>query len=168
MEKSNTPNNYAAAIAVFEVKYLMLKILDRYLLKKFLGTFGFVVLILVSIVCVIDFTEKNDDFLEHQLGAGEILAYYLDYIPYLASLITPITVFIAVVFVTSKLANNTEIVAMLSGGVSFRRLLLPYFIGSSLIAVASFFLNGWVIPNANKDRIAFEQTYIKSPFYFDD
>lgn len=168
MEKSDTPDNYAAVITVFEVKYPMLKILDRYLLKKFLGTFGFVVLILVSIVCVIDFTEKNDDFLEHQLGGMEILVYYLDYIPYLASLITPITVFIAVVFVTSKLANNTEIVAMLSGGVSFRRLLLPYFIGSSLIAVVSFFLNGWIIPNANKDRIAFEQTYIKSPFYFDD
>ena len=146
----------------------MLKILDRYILKKFLGTFGFVVLLLVSIVCVIDFTEKNDDFLEHQLGGGEILAYYLDYIPYLASLITPITVFIAVVFVTSKLAGNTEIVAMLSSGVSFPRLLVPYFIGSSLIAIVSFFLNGWVIPNANKDRIAFEQTYIKSPFYYDE
>ncbi|MEQ9439297.1 MAG: LptF/LptG family permease [Cyclobacteriaceae bacterium] len=145
-----------------------MKILDRYLLKKFLGTFGFVVLLLVSIVCVIDFTEKNDDFLEHQLNAGQILGYYLDYIPYLASLITPITVFIAVVFVTSKLASNTEIVAMLSSGVSFRRLLVPYFLGSSLIAIVSFGLNGWVIPNANKDRIAFEQQYIKSPFYYDE
>ena len=123
---------------------------------------------MVSIVCVIDFTEKNDDFLEHQLGGGEILAYYLDYIPYLASLNTPITVFIAVEFVTSKLAGNTEIVAMLSSGVSFPRILVPYFIGSSLIAIVSFFLNGWVIPNANKDRIAFEQTYIKSPFYYDE
>ncbi|MGD1892465.1 MAG: LptF/LptG family permease [Cyclobacteriaceae bacterium] len=146
----------------------MLKILDRYILKKFLGTFGFVVLLLVSIVCVIDFTEKNDDFLEHQLAAGKIIAYYLDYIPWLASLITPITVFIAVIFVTAKLAGNTEIVAMLSSGVSFPRLLVPYFIGSSLIAAVSFFLNGWVIPNANKDRIAFEQQYIKSPFYYDE
>ncbi len=145
-----------------------MKIIDQYVLKKFLGTFGFVVLLLVSIVSVIDFTEKNDDFIENNLEAGEILLYYLDFIPYVASLITPITVFIAVVFVTSKLAGNTEIIAVLSSGVSFRRFLFPYFLGSCLIAGLSFWLNGWVIPNANKDRIAFEVKYVKSPFYYDE
>ena len=145
-----------------------MKIIDQYVLKKFLGTFLFVVLLLVSIVSVIDFTEKNDDFLENKLGTLEILKYYLDFVPYVASLITPITVFIAVVFVTSKLAGNTEIIAILSGGVSFRRLLFPYFLGACLIAGVSFWLNGWIIPNANKSRIAFELKYVKSPFYFDE
>ena len=145
-----------------------MKIIDQYVLKKFLGTFLFVVLLLVSIISVIDFTEKNDDFLEHKLGTLEILRYYLDFIPYVASLITPITVFIAVVFVTSKLAGNTEIIAILSGGVSFRRLLFPYFLGACLIAGVSFWLNGWIIPNANKSRIEFELKYVKSPFYFDE
>ena len=145
-----------------------MKIIDKYVLKKFLGTFGFVVFLLVSIVSVIDFTEKNDDFIENNLGAREIALYYLNFIPYVASLITPITVFIAVVFVTSKLAGNTEIIAVLSSGVSFRRLLFPYFLGACLIAGLSFWLNGWVIPNANKDRIAFEVKYVKSPFYYDE
>ncbi|MFP4089885.1 MAG: LptF/LptG family permease [Cyclobacteriaceae bacterium] len=145
-----------------------MKIIDLYIIRKFLGTFIFVVLLLVSVVSVIDFTEKNDDFLEHKLGALEIISYYIDFIPYVASLITPITVFIAVVFVTAKLAGNTEIIAILSSGVSFRRLMLPYMIGASFIAGASFLLNGWVIPNANKDRIAFELKYVKSPFYNDE
>lgn len=145
-----------------------MKIIDRYLLKKFLSTFIFVVVMLVAIVCVIDFTEKNDDFLEHHLTTAQIFRYYIDFIPYVASLITPITVFIAVVFVTSKLASQTEIVAILSSGISFRRMLVPYFLGAMLIAVVSFWLNGWVIPNANKSRIAFEIKYVKSPFYNDE
>ncbi len=145
-----------------------MKILDLYILKKFLGTFFFVVLLLVSVVSVIDYTEKNDDFLEHQLNAVQILSYYVNFIPYVASLITPITVFIAVVFVTSKLAGNTEIIAILSSGVSFRRLMVPYMIGALFIAAISFWLNGWVIPNANKARIAFEIKYVKSPFFNDE
>lgn len=145
-----------------------MRIIDRYILKKFLSTFLFVVFLLVSVVTVIDFTEKNDDFLKHKLTTVEVIAYYIDFLPYVASLITPITVFIAVVFVTSKMAGQTEIIAILSSGVSFRRMLLPYFIGAFLIAGISFFLNGWVIPNANKDRIAFELKYVKSPFYNDE
>ena len=147
-----------------------MKIIDQYLIKKFLGTFLFVVTLLVSIVTVIDFTEKNDDFIEHKLSALEIIGYYIDFIPYVASLITPITVFIAVVFVTSKLAGNTEIIAILSSGVSFRRLLFPYFLGATIIAAVSFWLNGWVIPNANKDRVAFELKYVEKPgaSYFDE
>lgn len=145
-----------------------MKILDLYIIKKFLGTFFFVVLLLVAVVSVIDYTEKNDDFMEHQLNGLQIISYYIDFIPYVASLITPITVFIAVVFVTSKLAGNTEIVAMLSSGISFRRLLFPYMLGALFIAAVSFWLNGWIIPNANKGRIDFEIKYVKSPFYYDE
>ncbi len=145
-----------------------MKILDRYIIKKFLSTFVFVVLIILAIVVVIDYTEKNDDFMKHNLTFMEILPYYAGFIPWIANLITPITVFIATVFVTSKMAGHTEIVAMLAGGMSFKRFMRPYFIGAGIIALFSFFLNSYVIPKANKTRIAFEIAYTKKPFYFND
>ncbi len=145
-----------------------MKILDKYIIKKLLSTFIFVVLIILAIVVVIDYTEKNDDFMEHNLTLLDILPYYGAFIPWIANLITPITIFIATVFVTSKLAGHTEIVAMLAGGMSFRRFMVPYFIGASIIALASFFLNSYLIPNANKTRIAFESAYIQKPFYYSD
>lgn len=143
-----------------------MKILDKYILKKFLTAFFFVVLILVTIIVVIDLTEKNDDFIRNNLGFREIMGYFLTFIPYIANFITPITVFIATVFVTSKMAGHTEIIAILSSGVSFRRMMVPYFIGASLIAALSFVLTGYVLPDANKKRVAFEIAYIKKPFRF--
>lgn len=145
-----------------------MKLLDKYILKKFLTTFVFVVLILVSVICMIDFTEKNDDFIKHDVAISEILFdYYLNLIPYYANMLSPITVFIATVFVTAKLASHTEIIAILSSGVSFRRLLVPYVIGSALIAAVIFLLIGWIIPNANKESVAFQVKYTKSPFTYD-
>jgi len=145
-----------------------MKLLDKYIIKKLLSTFIFVVLIILAIVVVIDYTEKNDDFMEHNLTLLDILPYYGAFIPWIANLITPITIFIATVFVTSKLAGHTEIIAMLAGGMSFRRFMVPYFIGASIIAVASFFLNSYIIPKANKTRIAFEAAYVQKPFYYSD
>ncbi|MDX1630060.1 MAG: LptF/LptG family permease, partial [Fulvivirga sp.] len=106
-------------------------------------------------------------FVKADLSTAQVIGYYLDFIPWIANFITPLTVFIATVFVTAKMAGHTEIVAILSNGVSFRRMLLPYFIGSSMIAVASFFLTGWVIPDSNKSRVAFEVEYLKSKYYYD-
>jgi lipopolysaccharide export system permease protein len=145
-----------------------MKKIDWYILKKFLKTYFFVVLILVLIICVIDFTEKNDDFIQRAVPGRLILEYYLSFIPWISNLITPITVFIATVFVTAKLAAQTELVAILASGVSFRRLMLPYLVGASLISVLSFYLNAQVIPNANKYRIGFEILYTQKPFYFSD
>jgi lipopolysaccharide export system permease protein len=153
---------------VFEI-YMKLKLLDWYILKKFLSTFIFVVLILVAIIVVIDFTEKNDDFIKRNAPAGKILFdYYLNYIPYIANLLSPITVFIASVFVTAQLASRTEITAILASGVSFRRLMLPYIIGACLVGSVIFYFTGWVIPNANKVRVDFERQYIKDQFYNSD
>ncbi|MGK7393024.1 MAG: LptF/LptG family permease [Candidatus Cyclobacteriaceae bacterium M3_2C_046] len=145
-----------------------MKILDRYILKKFLSSYVFVVTIIVSVVCIIDMTEKNEKFIRNNLEAGQILGYYLDYFPYIANMISPITVFIATVFVTAKMASHTEIIAMLSNGMSFRRLMLPYLIGSIMIGGVSFYMTGWVIPNSNKSRVAFEVQYFEKPYYFDD
>ena len=98
-----------------------MKKLDRYILQKFLSTFIFVVIILVLIICVIDFTEKNDDFIKNDVSNKLIRSYYLTFIPYIASLLTPITVFIATVFITAKMAAKTEIIAILASGVRDRK-----------------------------------------------
>lgn len=145
----------------------MLKLIDRYILKRFLVTFFFVVLILLAVITVIDLTEKIDKYNRANLTGLEILSYYLDFIPWIGALLMPITIFIATVYVTSRMAAHTEIIAILSSGVSFRRLLLPYFVGAGVVAILSFILNGWIIPDASKSRLAFELQYLKSKYYFD-
>lgn len=145
-----------------------MKKIDWYILKKLLVTFVFVVLLLELIICVIDYTEKNDDFIKNEVSAKLIWQYYLTFIPYIASLLTPITVFIATVFVTAKMAAQTEIVAILASGVSFKRMMFPYLLGAMMIGMASFLLNSYVIPDANKFRIGFELEYLKDPFYNTD
>ncbi len=145
-----------------------MKLLDKYILQKYLTTFVFVVLILVLVICVIDFTEKNDDFLETNPSFRSIIFdYYLNLIPFYANMLSPITVFIATVFVTAKLAGRTEIVAILSSGVSFKRMLWPYIMGAIVIGAFIFGMIGWVIPLANKTRVAFEVKYIKKPYTFE-
>ena len=144
-----------------------MKILDKYILKKILTTFFFVVLILVAIIAVIDVAEKIDKFTENNLGARDILGYYLDFIPWITGLIAPLTVFIAIVYVTSRMAGQTEIIAILSSGISFRRFLLPYFMASLLLATLSFVFNGWIIPQSNRSRLAFEAQYFNRYNYFE-
>ena len=144
-----------------------MKIIDRYIVKKILSTFFFVVLILMAIITVIDITEKMDKFAKNHLDNMTILGYYLDFIPWVMGLITPITIFIAIIYVTSRMAGHTEIIAILSSGVSFRRLLLPYFVASMVIGSISFILNGWVIPKATKSRLAFELQYFNNRYYFE-
>lgn len=142
-----------------------MKLIDKYILNKFLVTFFFVMIMLVSVICVIDFTEKNDKFIKNGVETIEVVKYYLTVFPFFASLITPITVFIATVFITANMAARTEIIAILASGVSFRRMLFPYFLGSVLVAVLTFIFNGYVIPDANKFRIAFEVANVRKPFY---
>lgn len=144
-----------------------MKILDKYILKSLLSTFFFVVLILLAVITVIDLTEKMDKFAKAGVTSGQIADYYLDYISWIGSFITPITMFIATVYVCARMAGHTEVIAVLSSGVSFRRFLLPFLVGASLIGAISFFLNGWVIPDSNKARLEFEVQYIKNKYYFD-
>ncbi|MEM8940151.1 MAG: LptF/LptG family permease [Bacteroidota bacterium] len=146
----------------------LMKKIDWYILKKLLITFVFVVGMLELIICVIDFTEKNDDFIKNEVTFAQIRSYYLSFMPYIASLLTPITVFITTVLVTARMAAKTEIIAILAAGISFRRLMFPYLIGAIIIGASSFYLNSYVIPNANKFRIDFELTYLEDPFYNTD
>jgi lipopolysaccharide export system permease protein len=145
-----------------------MKILDLYILKKFIKTYVFAVVIIVLIVMVIDYTEKIDDFIRKEAPFNEIIfSYYLNFIPYWANYISPLMVFIATVFFTANMAAKTEIIAILSSGVSFMRLMRPYLLGSTFIALGTFVMIGWIVPNANKIRVPFEHKYINGTYYFD-
>jgi len=137
-----------------------LTILDLYIIKKFLGTFLFAILLIIVIATVFDLSEHIDDFFEHNVKLKEIIFdYYINFIPYFAILFSSLITFIAVIFFTSKMAYNTEIIAILSSGVSFARLMRPYFISATLIAAFSFLLNNYVLPSANKARLDFADKY---------
>jgi lipopolysaccharide export system permease protein len=142
-----------------------LKKLDWYILRKFLGTFFYAITLIVLIAVIFDISEKIDDFLDKKAPLKEIIfGYYLNFIPYFANLFSPLFTFIAVIFFTSKMASQTEIVAILSSGVSFKRMMRPYMIAATFLAVLSFTLNNFVIPRANEKRLAFEETYIRNKF----
>jgi lipopolysaccharide export system permease protein len=144
-----------------------MKLLDQYILKRFLTTFFFVVLILLAVITVIDLTDKMDKFAKAGVSSSQIAGYYLDYLYWIGSMITPITIFIATVYVCAQMAGRTEVIAILSAGVSFKRFLVPFFIGASFVAAMTFILTGWIIPNSNKSRLAFEVQYLKTKFYYD-
>lgn len=144
---------------------LKIKIIDRYIIRKFFGTFFFAIGLVILIAIVFDISEKIDDFLEKQAPLRAIVVqYYFNFIPFFVNLFSPLFIFIAVIFFTSKMAMQTEIIAILNSGISFRRLLAPYMAAALMLAVLSFYLNGWVIPHANIERLAFENTYIKNPY----
>ena len=146
-----------------------MKILDRYIIRKFLGTFFLSLALIIVIAVVFDISEKLDDFIERKAPLNAIIFdYYLNFIPYFANLFAPLFVFISVIFFTARLAANTEIVAILNSGISFRRMLYPYFISATLLAGISFYFNGWVIPHSNKIKLNFENQYIKNPVEFKD
>lgn len=146
------------------MSFLGLKKIDIYIIKKFLGTYFFAILIIISIAVVFDLSEKVEDFIEKSAPAKAIIFdYYLNFIPYFANLFSSLFTFIAVIFFTSKMAYNTEIIAILSNGVSFRRMMYPYFISALVIALMSFLLMAYIIPPANETRKDFEYKYIRNP-----
>ena len=138
----------------------LLKLLDWYIIKKFLGTYFFSIALIVAISVVFDFNEHIDKLKDASLS--EVLFdYYLNFIPYFANLFSPLFVFIAVIFFTSKLADNSEIIAMFSTGLSFRRLMVPYLLSATIIALLSFFLGTYIIPRGSITRIGFENLYMR-------
>jgi len=144
---------------------LGLKKLDFYIIRKFLGTYFYSILLLTVIIIIFDISEKIDDFIEKDAPISAIIfEYYLNFIPYFVNMFSSLFTFIAVVYFTSRLASNTEIVAMLNAGISFWRILLPYLISAIFLTVLSFALMNYVIPYTNRDLRAFEKRYIKNPF----
>lgn len=139
----------------------MLKKLDRYIIGKFLSTFLYVALIFSQIAIVIDFSEKVEEFIDEQVAIQSILFdYYINFILWINGLLWPLYALIAVIFFTSRLAYNSEIISVLSAGVSFRRLLRPYLIGACTIACFHLLGNHFLIPYGNKSKLDFENAYI--------
>ena len=139
----------------------MFKVIDRYIIKKFLGTYVFSIMLLLAIVVMFDINEKLDAFLRAPLRAT-IVDYFVNFLPYFANQFSPLFTFIAVIFFTSKLASHNEIVAMLSTGMSFRRMLRPYLFSALVIAVSTWVLGAYIIPPANVKRIDYTNTYVKN------
>lgn len=134
--------------------------LDRYIIGKYLGTYFFSIILIISIAVVFDFNEHLDKFIEYNATAKGIFFYYVNFVPYYSNLFSQLFVFIAVIFFTTKLAENSEIIAMMSTGTSFNRLLRPYMIGAAVICILTYVMGAYVIPKGNVERIKFEQQYM--------
>ena len=155
------PRKIWRAVANVIERYRIRRI-DRYIISKFLSTYIFLIAIIVVIAIIFDYNEKIDKFASSNATWQQVVFdYYLNFVPYFVNLFSPLFVFIAVIFFTSKLADNSEIIAMKSTGMSFKRLLRPYFYSAALIALCTFMLGAHVIPRGNVERVNFENTYIK-------
>ncbi|MEZ5045976.1 MAG: LptF/LptG family permease [Chitinophagaceae bacterium] len=146
----------------------MLSRLDRYILKQFLLTFLLLLVAFVVIAIVIDFTEKINDFVNKKVPTKDILLYFKNFVPYIVALLFPIFIFVSVIYFTSKLANKSEIIAMLSSGMNFSRFLRPYFIGAGILSVFLFIANHYIIPKANRSKNLFEEKYMWNTAYSSD
>lgn len=134
--------------------------MDLYIIKKFLGTYFFAIALIITIAVVFDVNEQIDKFVTNKAPVEAIIFdYYMNFIPYFSNLFSPLFVFIAVIFFTSKMAENSEIIAMMSTGMSFRRMLRPYMISAAIIAALTYGLGAYVIPKGNVTRLDFESKY---------
>ena len=140
--------------------YFKLQRLDRYIIKKFLGTYFFSLLLIIIVIIVFDYNEKIDRFVSSNAPMNEIIFdYYANLAPYYANTFSALFVFISVIYFTSKLANNSEIIAMISSGVSFRRLMKPYLIAAGIISLFTYIMSAFIIPNGTATKLEFEQKY---------
>ncbi len=144
----------------------MLKIFDRYIMRQFLGTFFFILVLIMSIAVVFDISEKTRDFARMTASFKEIVVeYYFNFVLYYANFFSGLLIFLAVLIFSSKLAQRTEVIATLSGGVSFLRFLYPFFISASILAGIALVTNHYVLPDANKIRLAFEEDHLRTKFF---
>jgi lipopolysaccharide export system permease protein len=138
----------------------MLKILDRYILKRYLGTFSVMILLFIPIGILVDLSSKIDNIIESEAPIGKVIYFYFNFVVYIGYLLFPLFLFLAVIWFTSKLANKTEIIAILSSGVSFNRFLRPYIIGASIIAFFFFLIGMFVLPNSSREYNEFKYEYL--------
>ncbi|MBO7397134.1 MAG: LptF/LptG family permease [Bacteroidales bacterium] len=138
-----------------------LKRLDWYIIRKFMTTFFMSLLLIVGIIIIFDVSEKIEDFVRKEAPLKEIVVdYYLNFVPYFMNMYSPMFVFLTVIFFTSKMTSDSEVIAILSSGISFHRLVVPYIVSAGIIAMLSLGLGLWVIPKANATRVEFEQKYV--------
>ncbi len=136
-------------------------ILDRYILKRYLATFGMMLLLFIPIGIMLNLAEQIGKMIDNEAPLNEILIYYLNFTIHIGHLLFPIFLFLSIIFFTSKLASNTEIEAILSSGVSYKRVLRPYWIGATIIAIVMFVMGMFIVPNASKGFNEFKFKYLK-------
>lgn len=140
----------------------MIRLIDWYIIKKYLGTFVFTMAIFTVVIVIFDVSEKLDDFLKNHASLNAVVFdYYLGLVPFYLNMLSPLINFIAVIFFTAKMADQTEIVPILSSGVSFNRFLYPYFLSATVIFIVSLVFNLYIIPITNRSKVEFENQYIK-------
>ena len=145
--------------------FLRPKKIDAYIVSKFITTFFIALILIIGIVIIFDISEKIDNFVAKEAPLKAVVFdYYLNFIPYFMNMFSPLFVFITVIFFTSKMAADSEIIAILSCGISFHRMMVPYIFSATLIALLSLCLNLFIIPDANKTRLEFENQYVKTRF----
>lgn len=164
-KKKNTADSAAAvvneAVPPKKLRKPLVKTFDLYIIRKFLGAYVFSIVLLLAIVVMFDINEKLDAMLTAPLKET-VFDYFMNFLPYFANQFSPLFTFIAVIFFTSKLADNSEIIAMLSSGISFRRLMVPYLVSAAIIAAFSFVLAAYVIPPANVKRIEYTNKWVSN------
>ena len=142
-----------------------MKILDRYIIRKFLGTFFFMLAIIMSIAVVFDISEKLEKFMKNDAPFSRIvLDYYVNFIFYYGNLFSSLLIFLSVLLFTSQMAQRTEIVSIFAGGISFKRFLYPYFVGATILVGVSLYFTHYQLPIANETRLAFEEEYLRQQF----
>lgn len=145
-----------------------MKKLDWYILKRYLGTFFYAIVIMAVISCVITYSERVDDFVKHNAPLKDVLKYFENFAPFIVALLFPLFIFISTIFFTSQLAYKSEIIAILASGIPFQRFLRPYLIGSVIVAGVSLYINHYVVPAANKERLHLEDLYVHSALISSD
>lgn len=146
----------------------MLRTLDRYIIRQFLGTFFFILVGIMLIAVVFDLSEKTEDLARMKATTEEIVQkYYVNFVIYYSNLFSGLLIFLAVLLFTSRLAHRTEVIAMLSSGVSFPRMMWPYFLAATLLTGLSLVVNHMVLPSSNKLRLDFEEEHIRPVFRVD-
>jgi lipopolysaccharide export system permease protein len=138
-----------------------MKLIDKYIIKRYLGTFSIMIMLFIPIGIMVDIAEKIDKFKENEVPVDALINYYIDFTWYFANLLFPIFLFLSVIWFTSKLANNTEVTAILSSGISFNRFIRPFMISALFIAIVTFLMGMFIVPNSNKGFNEFSFKYLK-------
>lgn len=159
MERKNGQTNEPTFI-MFKTLFSKLTIIDKYILKRYLATFFIMLILFIPIGITLDVSEKINRILENNVPFISVAEYYLDFIIYFANLLFPIFLFLSIIWFTSKLANNTEIVAILSSGISFQRFLRPYIIGATIVSLLALLMGFFLVPKASEGFKNFRYTYL--------
>lgn len=166
--RETPPNSAPARSGISRLQAWRLQRLDRYIVRKFLSTFFFMIGVFCVIAVVFDLMENLTDLINNRAPLGATLLYYLSFCFYFGNLLSGFIVFLTIIWFTSRMAQQSEIIAMLSGGMGFARFLRPYFLAGSILCTMAWWIGNWILPYANRVKVDFEMQYIHVDFSIAD